>query len=143
MSKSEYVVLGWKTDPVKGSAIVFEDPKSSDPAADVEQALTLGSTLVTVEASKGNDVERLKREYVETYARVGIRDDKGRYFDPPLLGGVRTYSVYDYVPTGEFHPIEKKTGYFSAQHSKCTSVQTPVVTWSGRCALVAPKYPSE
>lgn len=106
-SKSEYVVLGWKTDPIKGSVIVFEKPKSRDPGADVGHALALAPSLVTVQVSEGKDVEELKREFAERYARVGIRDDKARYFEPPLLGGVRTFSVHGYVPTGKFHPIEK------------------------------------
>lgn len=57
--------------------------------------------------SGGEDVERLKKECVETYARVGIRDRTGRYFDPPLLGGVLTYQVIGMAPKGKFHPIEK------------------------------------
>ncbi len=92
---------------MNGSALTFENLKSSDPGTDVEQALSLGSHLVNVYASVVEDVERLKQEYIEGYTRVGIRDRTGRYFDPPLLGGVLSYSVDGFIPTGRFHPIEK------------------------------------
>jgi hypothetical protein len=104
---SEYLVLCWKTDPVKGAVLVFENPKSSDPGSDAKRALALGSSFVTVDVCKGQDIERVKRQLIERTAGHGIHDSTGRYFDPPLKDGVLTYNVHGHIPSGKFDKLEK------------------------------------
>lgn len=106
-TKSYYLVLGWRTDPTKGFVIIFEATKSSTPGPDVERALDMGCSFVRVELLAGKVPEQLKETYAKLFAHAAPRNREGRYFDLPLLGGVLSYRVDGYVPTGKFHPVEK------------------------------------
>jgi hypothetical protein len=100
-----YFVVGWKTDSVRGSVVAFAKSNSATPGSDVEKALSLGCSSVSVRLAEGADAEREQRDYMTKLSGPGIQDYKtGRSFDPPLKDGVLTYNIIGWAPTGEVIP---------------------------------------
>ena len=94
-----YFVVGWKTDPFRGSVVAFAKSDSAAPEIDVEKALSLGCHSVGVELAEGADPER-------DLSDSGFYNPKtGRFFDPPLKDGVLTYHIFGEVPTDEVSPM--------------------------------------
>jgi len=101
-----YFVVGWKTDPFRGSVVAFAKSDSAAPEIDVEKALTLGCSSVSVRLAEGADAEKEQRDYVRKLSGPSIYDSKtGRFFDPPLKDGVLTYNIIGWAPTGEVLPL--------------------------------------
>ncbi len=104
-----YFVVGWKTDPVRGSVVAFAKSNSSAPGSDVEKALSLGCHSVSIRLAEGADAEKEQRDYVKKLSGPDFYDSKtGRFFDPPLKDGVLTYNVIGWAPTVEVIPSTGK-----------------------------------
>src|SRR2546428_14181884 len=106
-----YFVVGWKTDPLRGSVVAFAKSDSAAPEIDVEKALSLGCSSVSVRLAEGADAEKEQRDYVRKLSGPDFYDSKtGRFFDPPLKDGVLTYNIIGRGPTGEADPSTGKPG---------------------------------
>src|SRR5256712_10058185 len=99
-----YFVVGWKTDPFRGSVVAFAKSNSSAPEIDMEKALSLGCSSVSIRLAEGADAEKEQRDYVKKLSGPSISDSTGRFFDPPLKDGVLTYNIIGWAPTGEVIP---------------------------------------
>src|SRR5712691_2817851 len=100
-----YFVVRWKTDSVRGSVVAFAKSNSAAPGRDVEKALSLGCSSVSVRLAEGADAEKEQRDYIRKLSGPGIHDSKtGRFFDPPLKAGVLTYCIIGRARTGEVYP---------------------------------------
>src|SRR5437016_10863165 len=117
-----YFVVGWKTDPLRGSVVAFAKSDSAAPEIDVEKALSLGCSSVSIRLAEGADAEKEQRDYVRKLSGPSISDSTGRFFDPPLKDGVLTYNIIGRAPTGEVYP---STG---RQVKKNTFIQSMSVT---------------
>ena len=101
-----YFVVGWKTDPLRGSVVAFAKSDSAAPEIDVEKALSLGCSSVSVRLAEGADAEKEQRDYVRKLSGPDFYDSKtGRFFDPPLRDGVLTYNIIGWASTGEVLPL--------------------------------------
>jgi len=106
--KDLYFVVGWKTDPVRGSVVAFAKSNSAAPGSDVERALSLGCSSVSDRLVEGADAEREQRDYIRKLSGPDFHDSRtGRFFDPPLKDGVLTYHIFGEVPTPE---VSRLTG---------------------------------
>src|SRR2546428_5797289 len=118
-----YFVVGWKTDPFRGSVVAFAKSDSSAPKIDVEKALSFGCSSVSIRLAEGADAEKEQRDYVRKLSGPDFYDSKtGKFFDPPLKDGVLTYNIVGRAPTGEVYP---STG---RQVKKNTFIQSISVT---------------
>jgi len=102
--KDLYFVVGWKTDPARGSVVAFGRSNSSAPVIDVERAISLGCSSVDVELAEGQDAERKQRDMIRELSGPGIFDSTGRFIDLPLKDGVLTYHITGWAPTGKVSP---------------------------------------
>jgi hypothetical protein len=91
--KKRYFVVGFKTDPERGSVMAFIALKSAHPSKDIEKALDAGCHFATARLLEGEDGEKEAREYAERIAGPCVSDATGRYYDPPLEDGILTYQV--------------------------------------------------
>jgi hypothetical protein len=94
-------VVGWKVDQDKGDVVAFSQSESGNPKRDVELALQRGCTSVVVSMISSPQDETEERDIVRRVSGPGIITSAGKYIEPPLLRGVRTYHVTGWVHSEE------------------------------------------